>query len=145
MNASQAMVDRLAEVEQLSIDAIGTPRHGLGRFFKTHGVAMDRKDKLPKGTKLSKMANCYANSSRAAERFGLLYAEGFAWHPNAVRPMPHAWCFDLDTLRVIDPTWEHGCDYFGIVFRTDWVERVGKATGYSGIIGNFLGDVNDAW
>lgn len=78
---------------------------------------------------------CYANAAALAENCrDLRYCEGFALRPGLV-PVHHAWCIDV-TGAVVDPTWRHvaGTDYFGVVFRRDFVTRVLAENGGAGIL-----------
>ena len=78
---------------------------------------------------------CYANAAALAERCqDLRYCEGFALRPGLV-PVHHAWCIDIKGV-VVDPTWRHvaGTDYFGVVFRRDYLTRALAENGRAGIL-----------
>ena len=40
--------------------------------------------------------------------------------------MAHAWCVDPEHF-VVDTTWEEGADYFGVLFRAEYVRRMARA------------------
>ena len=78
---------------------------------------------------------CYANAAALAENCrDLRYCEGFALRPGLV-PVHHAWCIDISGA-VVDPTWRHlvGTDYFGVVFRRDYMVRALAENGRAGIL-----------
>lgn len=80
------------------------------------------KDFRGSGYRMRKPNHCFENAFRAADRYGLLYCEGYA--TTGILPVHHAWCLD-DQGRVVDFTWradkagrapQDEWHYFGITF-----------------------------
>ena len=88
----------------------------------------------PKWVRKGIIKQCYHNCLKALIKHPdkLIYCEGFAL---GIIPVMHAWL--LYEGKVIDPTWENGQEYFGIAFKTAYVFRIAKETGYSGVIDNW--------
>ena len=101
-------------------------RHG--RSFEWHPFPRRLRRGVPR--------QCYRNAARLALRSGrFVYVEGYAVAPKIGISIEHAWCIDA-ARRVVDPTWEDGCDYFGVAFRTDYLRRVVRANRTYGLIYN---------
>lgn len=73
------------------------------------------------------------SSTKAAQRRGLAYAEGYASVQGIPVPRAHAWCVDPAGV-VVDPSWAHGEHYFGFVLNRSWAERFLPSL-YSGLMG----------
>jgi hypothetical protein len=73
--------------------------------------------------------------SRHPDRF--LYMEGYACaSPGFPIPFMHAWLFDLETNRFVDPTWgSEGGHYLGVAFSPEFLQKFNATTGYYGVFG----------
>lgn len=61
---------------------------------------------------------CFDNAAYMAQRYGLVYVEGFALMRGFTWPVHHAWNVDRHN-RVIDITWQdRGVDYYGVATPT---------------------------
>ncbi len=84
---------------------------------------------------------CFANATKLAiGSDNLVYCEGFA---SGVIPTSHAWCLDLKTGLVVDPTWvgiDEDRDYFGIPFTNKFLLKTIHSRGMYGIIENWEED-----
>lgn len=61
---------------------------------------------LPDGVTPGTIKECFHNAFLLSARSSnLLYTEGFAQQGNGLFPMNHAWCTDVETGRIVDPTW----------------------------------------
>jgi hypothetical protein len=81
---------------------------------------------LPSGYERGRESSCFANATFAAVKYpGLRYVEGFAYAANLgwYYLLHHAWCVDAQGC-VIDPTWEAGLAYFGVVFDAKFACRM---------------------
>jgi hypothetical protein len=77
-----------------------------GRWFRPAPMPADR----PYGAQ----GECFANATRHAARYSLVYVEGYVLTGGA--GAPHAWCAHADST-VEDPTWDiHGQAHLGIPF-----------------------------
>lgn len=85
---------------------------------------------------LGQMGQCYENAYYLAQTRGLYYVEGVAIsRPELPLPLDHAWCVDHDG-RVLDPTWEHGSQYYGMAFDMEALQFIYLQTGYHCVLGN---------
>jgi hypothetical protein len=88
-------------------------------FLLQHGRPF-MPDKLPAGIKRGAMKECFRNATQLMiEHDDLAYVEGYAC---GLIPVMHAWCVDRFG-RVVDPTWEDGRVYYGVVLRDNYVLR----------------------
>jgi hypothetical protein len=77
---------------------------------------------LPAGRPLGKEGRCFANATRHAARYGLVYVEGYALASGVVG-LAHAWCAHPDGT-VEDPTWNtDGHAYLGIPFTEQYLRE----------------------
>lgn len=73
---------------------------------------------LPKNIKRGAMKECFRNSAMLAmENADYFYAEGFAF---SIIPTIHGWCANREG-KAIDPTWDDGKEYFGVIFKRDYL------------------------
>jgi hypothetical protein len=86
---------------------------------------------------------CFYNSMcLALKRRNLVYVEGFALVESALLPIHHAWCVEIGSNKVIDPTTSNLRDYFGVPFKIEVVDKKSKdKTGQCSIID----DVEHKW
>lgn len=142
MNASEQFVAQMREAERLLCreNSLG-PVQSYAGFFTEHAVPMEKIGmKLPKGARRGKMGNCYCNATRLADRYDLIYCEGYAVSVNVpYLPLLHGWCLHPETLEVIDPTWKDGSGYYGVAYTHGWVRKVALDTLVFGIIDNWQG------
>jgi hypothetical protein len=69
---------------------------------------------FPENLIIGKMKECYKNAALLCmENKNYFYVEGYAC---GIIPVMHAWCIDKDK-NVIDPTWNDGGEYFGIIIK----------------------------
>ena len=70
------------------------------------------------------LGQCYNNAHQLVRKYpkDLYYTEGYGL-VGGVTPLAHAWAVDAQG-NVVDPTWEDGTDYFGVVFSFDYLKRV---------------------
>ena len=82
---------------------------------------------------------CFSNAWHLASETGLTYVEGFAF--NVMFPMLHAWCVDQEG-NVVDPTWKtpEDCQYFGVPFSMEYVNRIIFKRKRFGVIDNMQMD-----
>lgn len=102
----------------------------------------------PKGVAYGQVKQCFMNAAHLADRHPerYVYCEGYA---TSILPMYHAWCWDLETERVVDVTWReswtgetHGHEpehrnYYGVKFTLKVHDQLLLLTERYGII--------DAW
>ena len=82
--------------------------------------------------KNGRIKECYRNALFLAhDHRDLIYCEGYAL--GAILPVLHAWCVD-NKGNVIDPTWNDGKDYFGVMFSTRFAVKHTLARGCYGLI-----------
>lgn len=110
-------------IEFMASDAWGN--NPLARFILEHGQAFEPAP-LPADVSRGEPKNCFANSGKLAvdnERFVLV--EGYAL---SLIPVEHAWLWDTQTGKLVDPTWRddvaRDAAYFGIPIQRDYL--VGK-------------------
>jgi hypothetical protein len=126
---------------------------GSSRAFATFNLEHGREwesQPLPGGYPAGVPRGCFANSqkilfSKAGQREGLVYVEGFACSGSLSFPFPteHAWLVDPEG-RVVDSTWEDPgiSTYFGVPFNPDYVARTVMEAGVTcSMIDNF----HDRW
>ncbi len=94
----------------------------------------DKSYKLPGRRQL-----CYKYAVQAcAFRDNLIYCEGLAVNKNCSSvPLEHAWCLDVTTGKVVDPTWKNkhqGIGYCGIPFNFNFVKDVMLQTQFYGVL-----------
>lgn len=96
----------------------------------------------PKWVRKGVIKQCFSNCAKAVIRNHdkLIYCEGLA---SGIIPVNHAWCLTTDG-KVIDPTWDgredikrEGTEYFGVMFKFDYVLRIMRETGYFGVLDNW--------
>jgi hypothetical protein len=112
---------------------IGGP---IPKLLLTHGRLMNEKSPEHEDFTRGALGECYMNAGRALHTHPHLhYVEGYAVPGNIPFPMMHAWLVD-DEGRVIDPTWEDGAAYFGMIIGRHTVMEITMQTGYWGILDN---------
>ncbi|MEM9944198.1 MAG: hypothetical protein AAF939_21765 [Planctomycetota bacterium] len=98
----------------------------IGQFVHLHGQAF-APNSLPKGVGVGKFGVCFANAYRMLKRHGsskgLIYVEGYAVSSTSGQAHLHAWCVNKERV-VFDSTWRNANSYFGIPFKTDYVQEV---------------------
>lgn len=105
-------------------------------FILKHGDIMDRVSARPRNFKRGALGDCYMNAGRIAwDNPDLRYVEGYAVPGTVAFPMMHAWLIDPDG-RVIDPTWENGAAYFGVVIPNEAYSECLMRLGYWGVFDN---------
>ena len=72
---------------------------------------------LPKKVRRGLMKECFRNAALLSMETSYQYVEGYAL---SIIPTIHAWCTDKKG-RVIDPTWEDGKEYYGIIFKDSYL------------------------
>ena len=110
-----------------------TPYLSIEDFVLQHGREYNP---APYAEKVSsgEMGQCFKNAYQlliSDEK--LRYAEGFAWDVDVLLPLQHAWCVDVDG-NVIDPTWDNGESYYGVVFELQYVLDVAQARRKYGVL-----------
>lgn len=85
--------------------------------------------------KLGPMKQCYTNAYHGAmDNDDLTYVEGLASTKSLPGfPVEHAWNVNKQG-QVIDPTWNDGSAYFGIPFKTDYIQKVAVRSGVYGVL-----------
>lgn len=117
-----------------AFDSMCGGRRNWHGFLLEHGRAFEAQVLPSRYARMTPKA-CFQNALQLAERHpDLIYVEGYA---DRVMPIHHAWCAAADG-RVIDPTWERPEEgaYFGIPFRTAFVQRETDRSGSYGIMTN---------
>lgn len=108
---TRAYLEQMVEIRKNSnLRPMGVSYSCLEDFVLKEGKEFKyspRPDSIPK----KKDNYCFQNSFEVARKHNLSYVEGFA---NAGIVMLHAWCVDKSGV-VVDPTWNKGSDYFGVV------------------------------
>lgn len=105
------------------------------RFLLEHGQPW-RAQPLPENIPRGEVKDCYRNAALLTlDHPGLKYVEGLATPQLLPFPVEHAWCVDQKG-RVIDPTWDkpEESEYFGIVFRTEFLRKFLQEVGYYGLL-----------
>lgn len=88
---------------------------------------------LPPGMVPGELRACYLNAFNTSARYpNLRYTEGYAMA--GFFPVFHAYCVDVDTDQIVDPTWvnldyEGPFIYLGLTFSREFVARVVEETG----------------
>lgn len=95
-------------------------------------------DVLPAPPFRGEVGACYRN---CFEQMGgrYVYVEGFGKPSGLPLAFPHAWLWDLDGGKVVEPTWRHPPEdlaYVGIPFDPEFVMAVAEETGVYGIFEN---------
>ena len=72
---------------------------------------------LPKNVRRGPMKQCFRNAALLSMETSYYYAEGYAL---SIIPTIHAWCINKKG-KVIDPTWEDGKEYYGIVIKKSYL------------------------
>jgi len=124
----------------------GLVSHGMtvGPVFATmpelvlkHGQPFTRHE-IAGGRWRNEMRACYGNSFDAARTGQYIYVEGYAVGRVGWLPQHHAWVTDpKNTTVAYDPTWTEGAEYFGVMFRLEYIVSAFKKYGHPGVI--------DAW
>lgn len=93
---------------------------------------------LPDGVEPGEARDCSYNAHTLAftDHNRFRYVEGFAMV--AFMPVAHAWCLDLHTGRIVDPTWTHiehdgPVPYLGVGFSHQFIAALSLATGNPGV------------
>jgi hypothetical protein len=111
------------------------PYAEVTKFILDNGTAMTEFSALHADFKRGELGECYSNAGRIANGKGLRYVEGYAVPSTVPLPMMHAWLID-EQGRIIDPTWEDGNAYYGVVIpHTTMWEILGRLK-YWGIFDN---------
>jgi hypothetical protein len=95
-------------------------------------------------TDMRERGQCYMNAAHLAMENSWDYVEGYAVTDLGI-PLMHAWCID-ENREVIDPTWEDGLEYFGVVIPAPTHMRVALETEVYGVLPNlwmYRGDRNE--
>ena len=122
----QAMTDM---VKQACKTPIGR-YYGMDDFILQNGQAFQHAP-LPEGIKRGKMKMCYQNAAiLALDNPKLIYCEGYA---HSIIHTAHAFCVTEDGF-VVDPTWKDGKDYYGVLFKTEFLRETILKRKYYGII-----------
>jgi hypothetical protein len=118
-----AVLDYLRGVARLRGDRPGFTFGSVEAYLLAHGRAW-APGPVTAHTASMTPCQCYDNAFKLARRarLGLRYVEGVAL-PLKLCPLDHAWCVDAAD-RVVDPTWDHGVAYFGVVFAVDEVRTL---------------------
>ncbi len=80
------------------------------------------------------MKECFKNAYQTClldEK--LRYVEGYARRTGVPVVVLHGWCVD-ENGKVLDPTWENGTWYFGVIFGRNYVSDVFKARKEYGVL-----------
>lgn len=111
-------------------------RSPLYRFMLEHGSAFTPDDGTLAGPR-GEQGQCYMNATHLAQNDrNLRYVEGQVSCHGV--PIDHAWCVDVNTGRIVDPTLasENPArikEYFGVPFQTDYVIKTILRAGYYGV------------
>jgi hypothetical protein len=142
MNSIKEYLEMMINVQQKSFNQTEEFKYcSYEHFVLENGTDFGRGSEAPEDLKYGKMKQCFANS------FGLamddptkIYCEGWALN---IIPVHHAWCLDVDTGDVVDPTWgdQHECFYYGVPFKTNFVREHALKTGIYGIFYNPKSDL----
>ncbi|MHA2220141.1 MAG: hypothetical protein ACXACY_30025 [Candidatus Hodarchaeales archaeon] len=104
-------------------------------FLLQEGQGFDQRAELSEyGIEKGEDKNCYQNCYQLLDIGGILnhdsaheviyrYCEGLALANNSI-PMHHAWIWDAEQEKVIDPTWRDGLYYHGVVLPLWYVRRI---------------------
>lgn len=105
------------------------------RLALAHGRSMSAKDSAYTGR--GELGVCFKNAvDLCLEDPQLYYCEGWALKPGLI-PLEHAWAYDPEDDRVIDPTWQElDTEYFGMVFVPDAAIQLMVKQGVYGLLGN---------
>jgi hypothetical protein len=105
---------------------------GLADFVEQNGQAFEW-GPLPPFVERGIIKQCFLNCMQLAQRKSrFIYCEGYAC---SLIPVHHAWCYDLETGLIVDPTWpEPGSAYFGIPFDTLFAASMTARRGSYGIL-----------
>lgn len=108
------------------------PHSAKGAFIKAHGKEFT--SIASKSPVKGKMKECYMNAYQlATHRDGYTYVEGMATTEKVPIPLDHAWCVDAHG-DVVDPTWNEGNAYFGVPFKTEYIEKTALKTKVYGVL-----------
>lgn len=87
----------------------------------------------PKNAPRRVKKECFENAYRLSiSDNNLRYVEGYA-RIDISLPLLHGWCID-ENDKVVDPTWEDGIWYFGVVFELNYVGEIYKARKEYGVL-----------
>jgi hypothetical protein len=104
-------------------------------FILKHGRVMNVISPLHATVERGALGDCYMNAGQLAWGTNVQYVEGYAVPASVAFPMMHAWLLDPEG-RVIDPTWEDGAAYFGVVIPNEAYSQCLMRTGYWGVFDN---------
>lgn len=125
--AAQELVDHVTMLAKFS---------PITKFIIEHGRMMPEMSPLHAGFKRGALGDCYMNAGRTSWGHpDLRYVEGYAVPGTVAFPMMHAWLIDPEG-RVIDPTWEDGAAYFGVVIPSEAYSECLMRLGYWGVFDN---------
>jgi hypothetical protein len=116
-------------------------------FIQRHGKFYEGQ-KRPKGIRKGVVKECFSNSQK--HLLGLYdtrkyrYVEGFAASLEVGFPIYHGWLVNVETGKVLDLTWRKPEEsvYFGVMFKTDFVNSVVAQTGFWG---SLIDSPQDRW
>lgn len=120
------------------------------RFVAKHGRAFGPKQPLPEGVRRGPLKYCYSSAWNLTRvRKELIYVEGFARAILGVGKNgyaddyidAHAWVVNARG-EVIDPTWPHGIEYFGIPFKREYADKMMPHLKVQGCHSLILNDVD---
>lgn len=109
----------------------------LERFVLRNGTAFPALAKRPKGVRMAKQGQCYANAARLALRGVGTYCEGFALRNKLPIPIQHAWV-NVDG-QALDNTWRNvdRAEYIGVEFTNEILTRGLLRTKVYGILATY--------
>lgn len=133
MNATKLYLESVCKIRQ-GQKAIGDYTC-LEHFILENGHEFKSGPKSrPRSIKKMKDRYCFQNCYELSlERRNLQYAEGFAV---AVIPTIHAWCINKRS-KVIDPTWDNGQDYIGVIIPRQLMVGTALTRGSYGVLDNW--------
>lgn len=109
----------------------------IARFLLDHGRVFATDDEAVRWLELGELGECYRNSwslSWDMQTEGWAYVEGYATSASLLGlPLMHAWLLTDEGLAV-DPTWELGLDYYGVVIPHDVAAEVMAVTERYGVL-----------
>ena len=106
----------------------------LDAFLLDSGLLWDDTAE-PDASARGPLGECYQNAWHLAEERGWEYVEGYATTTELGIPLMHAWCINEDG-DVVDPTWDDGENYFGVVIPVNIARSVMAETEHYGVLPN---------
>ena len=137
-NAPQTkqFLSALRQVRGEGLKGLGYHYSSIEDLILTEGQIFDTVAELPKGIKKGKLGKCYQNATELILRDdSYRYVEGYAVS-NGLIPLMHGWAIN-DLGHVIDPTWNDGVEYYGIIFPKSTVSAQIIATKVYGMLDDY--------